>query len=228
MRLSHLILNFAALALAAAPSVHAADTGNAAVYVVTYFEVGAPMAAQAAALARQFADANRKAEGNTAFQVFEELGRPGRFAMLEAWRDKAAVDAHGAALTAFHDKLQPMLVSPFDSRPSTPLSIAPPLGRLGARTVYVVTHVDVVPANKDRAIELVKALAEASRKDSGNLWFDVLQQDSRPNHFTLVEAWHDRKAHDAAAMAAQTKDFRQQLTPLSGALYDERLYRAVR
>ena len=73
-----------------------------------------------------------------------------------------------------------------------------------------------------------KELAEAGRKDEGNILFDVLQQDGRPNHFTLVEAWRDRKAFDASVMASHTKDFRQKLTPLEGALYDERLYQAVR
>jgi len=53
-------------------------------------------------------------------------------------------------------------------------------------------------------------------------------QPNRTNHFTLVEAWRDRKAFDASVIAVHTKDFRQKLTPLEGALYDERLYQAVR
>jgi quinol monooxygenase YgiN len=226
MRLSQFLLGFAALALAVAPAA-AADVA-APVYIVTYFEVGAPAAAQAAALAQQFAAASRKADGNAGFEVVEEIGRPGRFAMLEAWRDKGAAEAHAAAAAAFRDKMKPLLVSPFDIRPSTALSLAAPSGRPGPQTVYVMTHVDVVPANKDKAIELVNGLAAAGRKDSGNLWFEVLQQDSRPNHFTLFEAWRSRRAHDAYSMAAHTKDFRQQLTPLSGALYDERLYQSPR
>ena len=88
-----------------------------------------------------------------------------------------------------------------------------------------------------RAVELIdspaivtdlKALAAAARKDDGNLWFDVLQQDGRPNHFTLFEGWRDRKAFDASITAAHTKEFRQKLNPLEGALYDERLYQAIR
>jgi quinol monooxygenase YgiN len=94
--------------------------------------------------------------------------------------------------------------------------------------VYVLTHVDVPPQQKEQAIELVKALAAAGRKDEGNLWFDVLQQNDRPNHFTLFEGWRDRKAFDASIMAAHTKEFRQKLNPLEGALYDERLYEVVR
>jgi hypothetical protein len=36
------------------------------------------------------------------------------------------------------------------------------------------------------------------------------------------------KAFDVSAAALHTKEFRQKLTPLEGALYDERLYQAVR
>ena len=72
-----------------------------------------------------------------------------------------------------------------------------------------------------------KAQAEAGRKDEGNLRFDVLQWEGHPNHFTLVEVWRDRKAFDASVAAAHTKDFRQKVTPLEGALYDERLYQVL-
>ena len=34
-------------------------------------------------------------------------------------------------------------------------------------------------------------------------------------------------AYDTHITAAHTKQFRDQLTPMSGALYDERLYRAL-
>ncbi len=201
------------------------------VYVVTYLDVAPPEAAQAAALARQYAPASRKEAGNEAFDVFEEIGRPNRFAILEAWRDKAAYDAHGAAAstTGFRDKLQPLLISGYrgpDLRPALGRSLRP--GRRVPRRVYVLTHVDVFPAGKDQAVELVKALAEAARKDPGNFWFDVLQQDGRPNHFTLFEGWRDQKAFEGSVMAAHTKEFRQKLNPLEGALYDERLYEAVR
>jgi len=123
--------------------------------------------------------------------------------------------------------MQPVLISGTGIRAFAGLSVAPPTGRPGSQTLYVLTHVDVFPAGKDQAVELVKALAEAGRKDGGNLWFDVLQQDGRPNHFTLFEGWRDRKAFDASIMAPHTREFRQKLNPLEGALYDERLYQAI-
>ena len=230
MRFSHLVLGLVPLALATVPSAAAQQAGGAAAYAVTYFEAAAPDVAHALALTLQFAAASRKEPGNAGFEAFQELGRPSRFALFEAWRDKAAADAHdkGPAATAFRDKLQPVLVGPFEVRVFNGFSIAGPTAQGGPRAVYVVTHVDVFPAGKDQAAALVTALAEAGRKIPGNLRFDVLQVVGRANHFTLVQGWRDRKAFDDSLTAASTRDFRQKLTPLEGALYDERLYRALR
>jgi quinol monooxygenase YgiN len=230
MRLSHLIVGLAALALTTLRPGYAEDAMDTPVYVVTYFDVAPSAAAETAALARQYADASRKEAGNAGFAMFAEIGRPNRFAVLETWRDKPAYEAHGAAAptTAYRDKLKPLLISGTGARLLSGFSVAPPAAPAGPETVFVLTHVDVPPPQKDQAIELQKALAAAARKDDGNLWFDVLQQNDRSNHFTLYEGWRDRKAFDASITAPHTKEFRQKLNPLEGALYDERLYQAVR
>jgi quinol monooxygenase YgiN len=92
----------------------------------------------------------------------------------------------------------------------------------------VLTHVDVFPAGKDQTIDMLKQLAAASRKENGNLRFDVLQQDGRANHLPLVEAWRDAQGQSTHAMAEHTRAFRAKLVTLQGALYDERLYRSIR
>lgn len=233
MRLSSLTLGLVALALGAIGTAHAQQQpaeqpGSGPVYVVTYFEVAPPAASQAATLLRQYGEAGRKAPGCTGFETLQEIGRPGRFATLAAWRDKAAEDGHAAAAKAFEDKLRPELISPFDVRPSNGLSIVAPKAQPGTETVYVLTHVDVVPTGKQQGQALVETLAKEARAEPGNLWFDVLQQASRPNHFTLVEAWADRTAFDKHIGAAPTREFRDKLKPLQGALYDERLYQGLR
>jgi quinol monooxygenase YgiN len=230
MRFSRLILVVAALGLATVRPVNAEEPVSGPVYTVVYFEVAPTEAAPTAAAARQYAEASGKEDGNLAFEMFQEIARPSRFAVVEVWRDKKAAEAHGkaAAATALGQRLQPSMIDGFGVRQHSGFSLATPKGQIPSDAIYVVTHVDVFPAGKDQAAELVKAQAEAARKDDGNLRYDVLQWDGHPNHFTLVEAWRDRKAFDASAAAAHTKEFRQKLTPLEGALYDERLYQPVR
>jgi quinol monooxygenase YgiN len=90
-----------------------------------------------------------------------------------------------------------------------------------------VTHADAVPSGKDEALVLLKQLAETSRSEDGNVHFEVLQQSSRQNHCTIVEVWKDQKTLAAHVMAGHTRQFREKFQPLSGSLYDERLYMAL-
>jgi quinol monooxygenase YgiN len=217
-------------AVAQAPAPSPAPNAGP-VYVITFFEIGAATAAKAIAQLRPFAAATRKEEGNQGFLALQEIARPSRFAIVEVWHDKAAAEAHGASLGTLRDKLQPVFASPFDTRTNFGLSVAgPAIGAEpgGGNAVYVLTHVDVPPASKDQTIDMLKQLAEASRKESSNLRFDVLQQEGRANHLPLIEAWRDIRAQDAHAMTEHTRAFRAKLVPMQGALYDERLYRALR
>ena len=50
-----------------------------------------------------------------------------------------------------------------------------------------------------------------SRKGGGNQRFEVQQQTSRPNHFTVVEVWKDKKAYDGSRSADAQRQFRDKL-----------------
>ena len=120
----------------------------------------------------------------------------------------------------------PHLISPVDDRLSVPTLIGPSQAAGAARS-YVVTHVDVPGAVRAKALAALTALAPASRKDAGNLRFDVVHQKNRTNHFTVVEVWKDQRSNDAHELAAHTRAFRDTLTPITGALYDQRWYRPL-
>jgi quinol monooxygenase YgiN len=118
-------------------------------------------------------------------------------------------------------------VSPYDERLHNALVKSATRAARADGATYVLTHADAVPAAKDDAVALLQLLAEASRIDDGVLRFEVLQQCSRQNHFTLVELWRDQQALDAHTMSAHTKNFRERFQPLTGSLYDARLYQAL-
>lgn len=194
---------------------------DAAVYVVSYIEVVPGSAHEAAALLRRYRESGRSADGNERLEVLQQCGRPDHFAIVELWKDRSAQTRR------LDEVLRPLLVSPYDERPHSGLSLgSPPAAPPGGAT-YVLTHADAVPPAKDDAIAALKELAEASRNEEGNLRCEVLQQRSRPNHFTLVEIWASRHAREAHVMAAHTRRFRERFQPMSGSLYDERLYDAV-
>jgi len=200
-----------------------------AIYAVTYFDIIPADLAKAAAVLGPFVQASRKEDGNVEFALLEEIGRSGRMATIEAWRDEAALEAHRAAVETLADELQPFFAAPFDSRQFVPLLIGPGAdhANLGS-AVYVLTHIDVFPAGKDEATRLVKGFVEASRKNKGAERFDALVWKAHPNHFELIEAWTGARSRQAHADADQTKTFRTKLVPLEGGLYDQRLYKTVR
>jgi quinol monooxygenase YgiN len=205
------------------------DASDAAVYVVSYVEVMPASATEAAALLRQYGEASRADAGLMGLEVLQQCGRPDHFAIVESWQDQQSFEAHGgsAHTRAMHEGLETLRSSPYDERlhQGFALGAAPPARVAGA--IYAVTHADAIPPAKDDAMVLLKQLAEMSRHDDGSVRFDVLQQRSRLNHFTIVEVWRDQKALEAHVMVAHTRQFRERFQPMSGSLYDERLYQAL-
>ena len=216
------LLSFSAMnAIAQAPAVPA-DVSP--LYVVTYVESKSTARDETAALLKSYQAASRKTAGNLRSIVVQRPRRPGQFVVVAAWKDKAAWDAHMAAPATkeFREKLASLRNSPPDDRFHNALSVGPIEDASGA--VYGVTHVDVIPPQKDNALVALKALGEANRAASGNVRFEIVQQTNRPNHFTVFEIWRSREAFDANAMSAHQREFRDKLSGMAGALYDERLY----
>jgi quinol monooxygenase YgiN len=128
--------------------------------------------------------------------------------------------------------------------------------KAGKRAVYVLTHVDIIPTEQippckrqvsetgPCGIALVKDLVAAGRKAAGNVRFDALTQANRPNHMEVIEVWKSSAAQHKHTVSKAVKDFRDALSavkpgsgvandptvllnPLTGSLYDERLYRSI-
>jgi quinol monooxygenase YgiN len=198
-------------------------------FIVTYVEVAPGSEAQALTLLKGYRDTTRKDEGNLKVELAQRDSRAGHFVIMEQWRDDAAWKNHRQTghTTHFQDMLRGLRVSPYDERTHGSLAVGSGAS-VPAGAVLVVTHVDVIPPGQVQLREMLKTLADASRKEAGHLRFDVLQ-GIRQNHFTVLEAWRDQRALDAHVTAAHTKMFRDTLGPLAadGAPYDERLYRLI-
>jgi quinol monooxygenase YgiN len=219
-------------ALATLPVIpmNTAQAQDGPVYAVSYID-GAPASSAAVAKAlQQLAAASRKDGGNDRLEVLQRIAHPNQFVMVSIWKDKKSYDAHAAAAHTkdFREKMKPQLISLVDDRLHSGFEIASgPAGKVAAGAIFVVTHVDVPPPRKDECEAALKALAAASRKEAGVVRFEVFQQSNRPNHFTVVEVWKNQKAYDDHIVSAHNKKFRDTLTPMTGALYDERLYKAL-
>jgi quinol monooxygenase YgiN len=197
--------------------------------VVSYIDVSSANIDAAKTLLTGYGETSAGEAGNRCVKVLQEIGRPDRFAIVEIWSDKAQADRHMAATKTveFRDALKSLQIAPPDDRIGTALTSGDvPPSPLEA--VYALTHVDVAPERSADSSRFLNAIAEASRRDEGNRAFEIIQQTNRPNHFTFIEAWSGMKSLQAHATASHTVEFRNQLQPVEGALYDERLYRALR
>jgi len=195
-------------------------------YAVSYVETMAPATKAARAAFAQYRDASRKQDGLARVEFFEQIGRPGHFAVIETWRDQKAFDARDvAAQKQFLGALQPIRVSDYDQRPYKTLTVAPGAASTGRQAVYVIAHVDVSPS--PQVPPLLRRLAEASRQETGNLRFDVVQHTMRANHFTVIEGWQSQQALDSHVAAAHTRQYRDELQPMTGSPLDERVYTSV-
>jgi quinol monooxygenase YgiN len=199
------------------------------IYSVTYVEVLPTSRADSIALLRRYREATRQEDGNLRCELVSRIGQPHQLVVLEVWRDQKAFEAHGTSpsTVSTRERLHAIRGAPIDERVHVAVAPGPLQPGPAGDAVYVVTHVDVIPPRKDDGLMAVKRLADASRPSPGNVRFEVVQQTSRPNHFTVIEIWKDARAVETHAMAEGTRRFRDALGPMSGALYDERMFQAV-
>jgi quinol monooxygenase YgiN len=199
------------------------------VYTVIYVEVMPTSKSDATGVLRRYREAARKEGGNLRCEVAQRIDQPHQFVILSIWKDQKAWEAHGkgAASMEMREKIAAVRNAPTDERVHIGLSIGPIDVTASREAVLVATHVDVIPPRKDDGVAALKRLGDGSRKGDGNLRFEVVQQVNRQNHFTVVEIWKDPKAAEAHSMAAATREFRDKLASMTGALYDERTYKAI-
>lgn len=228
-RLPYLLFGLVILPSSLGVQIHAQAPADSPLYAVSYVEVIPSARGSMVAALRQYRDASRKEDGYVRVELFEQVGRPGHFAIVETWKNQKAFDAH--ALTApvkeFQNALQPIRLSGYDQRPYKTLTVASVTAAGNDQAIHVIAHVDAAPGAQADAPGLLTRLAEASRQEQGSLRFDVLQHTLRANHFTVIETWQSQSALDAHAAALHTKQYRDALQPMSGSPLDERVYKAV-
>ena len=226
----YLVASIVALACCGSDvAIHAQAPADPTVYAVAYVDVMPSGRSAAVTALKAYRDASSREGGHVRIDLFDQGGRPGHFVVVERWRDQSAFDAHAGspATKQFQQAIDKVRVSGYDQRPYKALSIAAPRASAGS-AVHIVSHVDFAGAGAQAAAPgMLQQIAEASRKEPGNLRFDVLQHAMRANHFTVVESWASQAALDAHAAAAHTRQYRDALQPITGSPLDERAFVGV-
>ena len=201
---------------------------DSAAWSVAYVDIAPASRTAAITAIKQYRDASRKDDGFQRIEFFEQAGRPAHFCIIETWANNKDLDTHATSANArdFRTRIDSMRLSDYDKRPYKTLSLSIAHNDGSSRGAFAITHVDIGGPGGNAA-DLLRKLAETSRKEEGNLRFDVLQHAMRANHFTVIEEWQTAKAMEAHAAATHTKEYRNSLAPMAGSPLDERLYKAV-
>jgi len=196
--------------------------------IVVYTEVAPAKAAEARKLVLAYVAAARKADGAAQIDAGQRISDPGHFGIVEQWKSLAAKQAFAAtdAYTKFRAALDPLRSAAYDERIHNALSVgASKPAPAGA--ILVLTHVDVIPTQVEPGTAKVKAFVEEGRNASGNLRFDDVVQANRKNHFTVIETWKSPSDKNGWISSKTARTFREELQPIGGALYDERVFKVL-
>ena len=130
------------------------------------------------------------------------------------------------AYTKYRAALDPLRSAAYDERIHNALSVGAPKPA-PAGSLLVLTHVDVIPTQVEPGTAKVKAFVEEGRNAPGNLRFDDVVQANRKNHFTVIETWKSSVYKNAWISSKTARTFREELQPIGGALYDERVFKVL-
>ena len=92
--------------------------------------------------------------------------------------------------------------------------------------IYVTTYVEVVPSAVARALTILKAYRDASRKEPGASAIDIFQEEGQSYRFVVSELWQNRGAIAAHANATAMKTLADQLKPVALGPLDARIHQA--
>lgn len=77
-----------------------------------------------------------------------------------------------------------------------------------------IVLVDVVPGCEEAFAEITRYNHENSRKEPGNVRFDVLHDNKNPSHYVLYEVYRDADAAAAHKETEHYKKWRETVAPM--------------
>jgi len=198
-------------------------------YLMTYVEVVPSANARAIAAMKEYRDAARKEPGAMYADIYQEQGQLHRFVLSEIWQNRgaAATHAHAAATATLLETLQPIELGPADIRIHQAHSVTPPKAS-SANDIVVISHIDVAGGNTQNLINAMAPLGEASRKESGMVRYEILDEvPAHANHFRSFEEWSSLAAFEAHNRSPHVQTYRRTVLQWLGTPYDQRIYKLV-
>ena len=74
-------------------------------------------------------------------------------------------------------------------------------------TLTIVATITIKPEYQDEVLKAVKTVVDATRKETGNIFYDVYEDVNNPLKLVFIELWKSQSAIDAHNNATHFKDF---------------------
>jgi len=74
-------------------------------------------------------------------------------------------------------------------------------------TLTIVATITVKQEYKDDVLKAIKTVVDATRKEPGNIFYDVFEDVKNPLKFFFIETWKSQAAIDAHNKATHFNDF---------------------
>ncbi|MDL2286591.1 antibiotic biosynthesis monooxygenase [Desulfococcaceae bacterium OttesenSCG-928-F15] len=74
-------------------------------------------------------------------------------------------------------------------------------------SIQIVAHIELKPGFREELMPVLKTLVEESRKEEGNIAYDLYENLKKPDKFVMIETWASREAIDAHSKMPHYLDF---------------------
>jgi quinol monooxygenase YgiN len=74
-------------------------------------------------------------------------------------------------------------------------------------TLTIVANITIKAEYKDDVYKAIKTVVDATRKESGNIFYDVFEDTNNPLKLTFIETWKSQAAIDSHNNSAHFKEF---------------------
>lgn len=93
--------------------------------------------------------------------------------------------------------------------------------------ITIVAQCIIKSDSVDEFLKITQPIIEASRKEPGNIAYDLYADSSSPEKYAFIEVWKDQDAIDSHNASSHFQAFVSAAGPLFGGELDIRLYQKI-
>jgi quinol monooxygenase YgiN len=146
-------------------------------------------------VSKELVAASQKDKGNIEYDIYQSQTDKTQLMIFETWQDQPSLDVHSAA--PHFTRLVPQIANAAVGE----MAIQSFTAKSEGDQIRINCMLKVAGENVTKALGLAQELVEASRKDGGNIDYDIYQSQTDPTHLMIFETWQDQPSLDTHSAA---------------------------